>query len=162
MWKISIENCLELDENNEKCSTCIGDILPDANGRCNLPSPLIKGCSSYNINGKCLDCDKDGGYELTSDGTCKFNGCEEGYSKLEYCAICKPGYHQNKYGYTCYGYDGSVDVSSDSIEYDGSLDLLSDYIKYSGNLDISSDISDFSLKNKVEYGLLIFILTLLV
>ena len=42
--------------------------------------------------------------------------CEEWYVKTEHCAICKPGYEQDKYGYTCYGFDGSVDTSSDSIE----------------------------------------------
>ena len=45
--KITIENCLEFDEKNEKCSICIGDIPPDENGNCNLPSPLIKGCTKY-------------------------------------------------------------------------------------------------------------------
>ena len=135
--KITIENCLKLGSNKEKCITCLGGISPDANGKCNLPSTLIKGCTKYKDNGECTECeDEDEDYKLTG-GTCKFIDCKDGEYKIEYCALCKAGYYleeeddsDNEF---CMGYDGSRDTSSDS-----------------------------SARNKVEFALLIFILALLI
>ena len=134
--KITIENCLYLDEKNEKCESCLFGITPDANGKCNLPSTLIKGCIKYGSDGKCIECEDEGDVYQLKDGTCKFIDCKKGETKLEYCGKCKPGYdfEENDNGnYICLGYDGSYDTSSDS-----------------------------SSRNKVEYALLIFILALLI
>ena len=88
--KITIENCLESDSKGEKCTKCIYDILPDTNGKCNLP--LIKGCVQYGSDGKCTQCErKYNAYEL-KDGTCQFKECKEGEQKIEYCDECKAGY----------------------------------------------------------------------
>jgi hypothetical protein len=133
--KITIENCLISDEKNEKCTKCLGNITPDANGKCNLPSPLIKGCIEYKDDGKCKTCQNDD-YEITSDGNCKLIECEEWEFKEEYCAQCKAGYYRardDNDNIICIGYDGSMDTSSDD-----------------------------SSRNKVEYALLLFILSLLV
>ena len=54
--KIPIEYCIKADSRGEKCNSCLGDIIPDANGKCNLPSQLIKGCIKYENNGKCKTC----------------------------------------------------------------------------------------------------------
>ena len=133
--KITIENCLESDSKGEKCTKCIYDILPDTNGKCNLP--LIKGCVQYGSDGKCTQCErKYNAYEL-KDGTCQFKECKEGEQKIEYCDECKAGYFESEDANDndiCIGYDGSMDTSS-------------------------SDSS--SSRNKVEYALLIFILALL-
>ena len=133
--KITIENCLESDSKGEKCTKCIYDILPDTNGKCNLP--LIKGCVQYGSDGKCTQCErKYNAYEL-KDGTCQFKECKEGEQKIEYCDECKAGYFEGEDANDndiCIGYDGSMDTSS-------------------------SDSS--SSRNKVEYALLIFILALL-
>ena len=135
--KITIPNCSELDEKNEKCKTCLGGaIKPDADGKCNLPSTLIKGCMQYDNNGQCSQCDNyyfD--YEKTADGkSCKLKECKTGEEKMEYCAGCKIGYYREEDDndeYFCMGYDGSRDTSS-------------------------------SIRNKVEYALLVFALLLLI
>ena len=134
--KISIEYCLDADSKGEKCISCLGDINPDANGKCNLPSPLIKGCKSYGSNGKCTTCESNY-YKATNDGGCQLIECKEGEYKYEYCAICKAGYFDTRDdddNHICMGYDGSTDTSS----------------------------SNFSSRNKVEYALIIFILTLFI
>ena len=133
--KIAIEYCLDADSNGEKCTLCQGGINPDAKGKCNLPSPLIKGCTKYKSDGKCDTCRSDD-YKLTNDGGCQFIECKEGENKYEYCAQCKAGYDDSKDANDneiCIGYDGSMDTSSDS-----------------------------SSRNKVECALLIFILALLI
>ena len=132
--KITIENCLELDTNNKKCKSCIFEIPPDSDGKCYLPSPLIKGCIQYSSNGKCEKC--YGEYEPNSNGGCDFEGCGQG-NKYENCLKCKAGYYREEDendNYICIGYDGSMDTSS----------------------------SDSSSRNKVEYALIIFILSLLI
>ena len=134
--KIAIEYCLEADSKGEKCTSCQGGINPDANGKCNLPSPLIKGCTKYSSDGKCDTCQSND-YKLTNDGGCQFIDCKEGENKYEYCAQCKAGYDEARDdddNTICIGYDGSMDTSS----------------------------SDSSSRNKVEYALLIFILALLI
>jgi len=134
--KIAIEYCLEADSKGEKCISCQGDINPDANGKCNLPSPLIKGCIKYKSDGKCDTCQQND-YKLTNDGGCQFIECKEGENKYEYCAKCKAGY-----------FDGEDANDNDiCIGYDGSMDTPS---------------SDSSSRNKVECALLIFILALLI
>ena len=133
--KITIENCLESDSKGEKCTKCIYDILPDTNGKCNLP--LIKGCVQYGSDGKCTQCERNyNAYEL-KDGTCQFKECKEGEQKIEYCDECKAGYFEGEDANDndiCIGYDGSMDTSS----------------------------SDSSSRYKVECALLIFILALLI
>lgn len=108
--KIAIENCLVLDEQNEKCKKCLGGISPDNNGKCNLPSSLIKGCTRYGDDGKCLKCEEDD-YTKTSDGNCRFIDCQKDESKVEYCAQCKAGYYFDDDD-LCTGFDGSKDTSS--------------------------------------------------
>ena len=133
--RIPIENCLEADTKVEKCISCVGGIIPDANGKCNLPSPLIKGCIEYGSDGKCTTC-KSVDYERTNDGGCQLIECEEGEYKYEYCGKCKAGYfdfEDKDDKHICMGYDGSTDTSSNS-----------------------------SSRNKVEYALIIFILALLI
>ena len=134
--KITIELCLKSDSKGEKCTECSYEITPDANGKCNLPTQLIKGCIQYGSDGKCSKCKDEGvDYKLT-DGTCKFIDCKDGGHKVEYCYECKPGYFEaedeNDNDY-CMGYDGSRDTSSDT-----------------------------SSRIQVEYALLIFILALLI
>ena len=134
--RIPIENCLEADSKGEKCISCLRGCNRDANGKCNLPSPLIKGCIEYGSDGKCTTC-KSVDYERTNDGGCQLIECEEGEYKYEYCAKCKAGYfdfEDKDDKHICMGYDGSMDTSS----------------------------SDSSSRNKVEYALLIFILALLI
>ena len=133
--KITIPNCSELDEKNEKCKTCLeGFIEPDANGNCNLPSTLIKGCVQYDNNGQCSECEDDY-YEKTADGkSCKLKECKTGEEKMSYCDACKIGYYMEEDDNDedfCMGYDGSRDTSS-------------------------------SIGNKVEYALLVFALLLLI
>ena len=133
--KITIPNCSELDEKNEKCKTCLGGVIkPDADGKCNLPSTLIKGCVQYDNNGQCSQCKYDD-YEKTADGkSCKLKECKTGEEKKEKCAMCKIGYYREEDDndeYFCMGYDGSRDTSS-------------------------------SIRNKVEYALLVFALLLLI
>lgn len=67
-----------LDETNKKCKTCIFAIPPDSQGKCNLPSTLIKGCLEYSSDGKCTKC-YEGNEEYTpnSKGGCDFVGCDE-------------------------------------------------------------------------------------
>ena len=135
--KIPIENCLKLDSLGEKCSSCLFGIKPDDNGKCNLPSPLIKGCKSYGSDGKCTTCELNN-YKPTNDGNCQLKECKEGEYKNEYCYECKAGYfstNDDDDNHICMGYDGSMDTSSSS---------------------------DSSSRNKVEYGLMIFILALLI
>ena len=131
--KITIPNCFELDEKNEKCKTCLA-IKPDADGNCKLPSTLIKGCVQYDNNGQCSQCDYDD-YEKTADGkSCKLKECKTGEEKMSYCAACKIGYYMEEDDNDedfCMGYDGSRDTSS-------------------------------SIRNKVEYALLVFALLLLI
>ena len=106
--KITIANCLELDNSNKKCSRCLAGIDPDSDGNCNLPSKLIEGCEKYENNGNCRKCDGD--YELSSDKKkCDYD-CTGGKS-YNYCGICKPGYEEDDDG-ICIGYDGSKDTSS--------------------------------------------------
>ena len=134
--RIPIENCLESDSKGEKCISCLGNISPDANGKCNLPSSLIKGCIRYGSNGKCTACQPND-YQPTDDGSCQLIECEEGEYKYKYCAQCKAGYFRTSDdddNYICMGYDGSKDTSS----------------------------SDSSTRNKVEYALIILILSLLI
>ena len=130
--KITIPNCFELDEKNEKCKTCLA-IKPDADGNCNLPSTLIKGCVQYDNNGQCSECEDDY-YEKTADGkSCKLKECKTGEEKMSYCAACKICYYMEEDDNDedfCMGYDGSRDTSS-------------------------------SIGNKVEYALLAFVLVLL-
>ena len=116
--KIPIENCLEMDS-QKKCTKCLGDITPDSEGKCNLPSILIKGCIKYGNSGKCIECyDKNNEYQLNSEGGCDFIGCDQTENKYEYCRICKVGYYLEKKeddnDYICIGYGGSEDISSDS------------------------------------------------
>ena len=134
--KITIDYCLELDDANQKCKTCLFEASTDANGKCILPSQLIKGCKKYNNDGKCAECEDEGDIYELKEGTCKFIECKNG-KKYEYCNICKVGYYRDEDendNYICIGYDGSRDTSS----------------------------SDSSSSNKVEYALLIFILALLI
>lgn len=133
--KITIENCLDLDTNTKKCKSCIFEIPPDSHGKCNLPSPLIKGCIKYASNGKCEECYENGKYKKNSNGGCDFVGCGQG-NKYEHCYMCKAGYYSGEDANEndiCIGYDGSMDTSSDS-----------------------------SSRNKVEYALLIFLLAFLI
>ena len=134
--KIAIEYCLKADSKGEKCISCQGGINPDTDGKCNLPSPLIKGCIKYKSDGKCDTCQPND-YKLTNDGGCHFIECKEGENKYEYCAKCKAGYFEGEDANDndiCIGYDGSMDTPS----------------------------SDSSSRNKVECALLIFILALLI
>jgi len=125
-----------LDDANQKCKTCLFEASTDANGKCILPSQLIKGCKKYNNDGKCSECEDEGDIYELKEGTCKFIECKKGV-KQEYCYECKAGYYfeeddnDNEF---CMGYDGSKDTSS----------------------------TDSSSSNKVEYALLIFILALLI
>ena len=142
--KIEIENCLVLDETNKKCKTCIFAIPPDSEGKCNLPSTLIKGCLEYSSDGKYTKC-YEGNEEYTpnSKGGCDFVGCDEQTEyKYEYCRTCKAGYYRaedDNDNYICIGFDGSIDTSSSG-----------------------SGSSDSSSRNKVQYTSLIFILGLLI
>ena len=123
------------------------EIPPDSEGKCNLPSTLIKGCIEYSSDGKCTKCydQNNNKYKLNSNGGFDFVGCDEQTEyKYEYCRTCKVGYYRDEdenYNYICIGYDGSRDTSS------------------SGS---GSGSSDSSSRNKVEYALLIFILTFLI
>ena len=159
--KITIENCLELDENKKKCSKCLFDITPDTNGNCILPSTLIKGCIQYGTDGKCITCS---GFlyenELTSNGACNFTGCQKYQYKGEYCGMCKAGYDYEKDYNICIGYDGSMDVPSSDIDEtgNGSMDISPDSF---GN-ELSSDSSDSSFRGEVQYILLILIFALLI
>jgi len=106
--KITIENCLQLDDSKKKCSECLAGITPDDEGKCTLPSKLIEGCEEYEKNGDCRTCAYK--YKLSSDKKkCEYQ-CKDGKS-IEYCGICKPGYDQDEDG-ICLGYDGSKDSSS--------------------------------------------------
>ena len=53
-------------------------------------------------------------YTLKEDGTCEFNGCENGEKIIEYCSICKIGYEIDPSDGICVGYDGSKDIPSPS------------------------------------------------
>jgi hypothetical protein len=121
--KITIANCLQLDDSKKKCSTCLAGITPDNDGNCNLPSKLIEGCVEYENNGNCKTC--DGNYDLSTDGKkCDYD-CTGGKS-YEYCGICKPGYTDDVDGF-CIGYDGSKDTSfsrTNQVRYASLLFIL--------------------------------------
>lgn len=117
--EITIENCLRVDSNdNTKCTYCVGGYAVD-NGKCIVPSTLIKGCIQYDKNGKCTSCDSD--YEgPKTDGTCTLT-CGANEKKENYCYYCKKGFYLDKYDDICTSYvDGSKDTSS-------SLDKSLDY-----------------------------------
>lgn len=105
--KIPLENCIEFDKENNKCTTCIYEINPDENGKCDSIE-FIKGCVEYKKDGKCEECRGD--YSKTSSGSCKFIGCGDGGKKFEYCYDCKVGYYLDEDNNICIGYDGSKDT----------------------------------------------------
>ena len=99
-----------------------------------MPSTLIKGCLQYDNNGQCSQC-HNYYYEKTADGkSCKLKECKTGEEKKEKCAMCKIGYYGKK---------------DDNDEYF--------CMGYDGSRDTSS-----SIRNKVEYALLVFALLLLI
>ena len=83
-------------------------------------------------------------YTLKEDGTCEFNGCENGEKIIEYCSICKIGYEIDPSDGICVGYDGSKDIPSPS----------------SSSSSFSS--SSYSENNRIELFLFFFILAMLI
>lgn len=110
--KITIPYCLTLDPSDEtKCSTCLYYISMEKNGECIVAPTLIKGCTEYDTEGKCTQCDEE--YSL-KEGTCVFKTCPSGEIKYEYCKVCEAGYYTDVDG-LCIGYDGTKDKSAGSI-----------------------------------------------
>lgn len=120
--KITIQNCVELDETDStKCKRCVAIsnyyntitgieyiITPDKDGKCDT-TKIVPMCTAYNSNGECTSCDSD--YEISKDKkSCTLKSCK---NKVNYCYICKAGYFVDKDD-LCMGYDGSKDTSSNS------------------------------------------------
>ena len=145
--KIPFENCLLYIEATEKCTTCLGYISPNEDGNCH--QVFIEGCKSY-TSGKCTMCSEDF-YTLKEDGTCEFNGCENGEKIIEYCPICKIGYEIDPSDGICVGYNGSKDIPSSSSSPSSSFSSSS-----------FSSSSSYSENNRIELFLFFFVLVMLI
>lgn len=119
--EITIPNCIEVEDNDKnKCKTCIDEHPPHDDGKCYIPANLIKGCTHYDKDGKCLECYTNG-YVKNGD-TCTLKECKNGETKTEYCAVCKKGYDIYESGDLCVNLaDGSKDSSSTKIIVDYSM-----------------------------------------
>ena len=111
--KITIPYCLRLDPSDEtKCDSCVDYISMEKDGECIVAPTLIKGCTEYNSEGKCVKCDDD---EYTfQKGNCVFQTCSSSEIKYEYCKVCEPGFDVDDDG-LCVGYDGTKDKNAGSI-----------------------------------------------
>lgn len=110
--KITIPNCLMLDPSDEtKCLTCVYYISMVKDGKCIVPPTLIKGCTNYDSEGKCIYCDDE--YSLR-EGNCVFKTCSSREIKYEYCQVCEAGYYVDDDD-LCVGYDGTKDKNAGSI-----------------------------------------------
>lgn len=119
--EITIPNCIQVEDNDKtKCKTCIDRYSPQDDGKCYVPSNLIKGCIRYDKDGKCLVCEEDD-YVKNGD-TCTLKECKNGETKTEYCAVCKKGYDDYESGDLCVNLaDGSKDSSSTKTIVDYSM-----------------------------------------
>ena len=156
--KIQIDNCLKLvATDNKKCEKCIAGIVPDNEGKCNLPENIIKGCFEYDKDANCVRCEYEYYDESSNGKSCVFEGCK-GYPKYEYCGICKAGFELDESDGKCLGFDGSKDSSSSSSSSSSTPASSSSASSSSHNSSASSSSSIIKIKN----ALLIYILVLLI
>ena len=104
--RITIPHCLKWDET--KCTECDFYATLTDDGKCTVRSNLIKGCYSYDNDGKCTYCDGYHGYTLNNNGGCDSKKCN---NRREYCGVCETGYYIDLDG-KCMGYDGTKDSAA--------------------------------------------------
>ena len=110
--KITIPYCIKLGTDG-KCKLCVNDDEANDQGTCNIPATLIKGCTKYDKDGKCIQCEYD--YNgPDGNGICVFKGCGEDEKKMEYCQYCQVGYgsYENE---ECVAIDGSTDNEASTL-----------------------------------------------
>ena len=104
--KIPIDNCLSLNDDGDKCTEC--SFFSKLNGdgsKCVLFEQSVEGCSYYDNDGNCGNCDNDL-YSPNGSGssiTCTFKGCP-GDSEVEYCETCHIGYYTDTSDGNCKPY----------------------------------------------------------
>ena len=102
--KISIDNCLILNDAGDKCSVCSDYSKINGDGsECQLLES-VEGCSEYDNNGNCVECDSL--YTQSGSGsslTCIFKGCPEDIV-VKYCDICHIGYYTDTSDGNCKPY----------------------------------------------------------
>ena len=109
--KIPIEQCLNGDD--KTCTDCPEYTILDKN-QCKVQENLIDGCSEYNTDGTCGECEsfydlKNNRWEYRSDF------CKE-FPTVEGCLLCEDGYYIDYRTYQCIGYDGSKENLSNKAE----------------------------------------------
>ena len=105
--RITIPHCLKWDET--KCTKCDFYATLTDDGKCTVRSNLIKGCYSYDNDGKCTYCDVNYGYTLNNNGGCDSKKCN---NVREYCGVCETGYYADLTDGKCMGYDGTKDSAA--------------------------------------------------